>query len=96
MSTPEPQSDGPSPDGPKSGGHGNRAFMIMMAILGLAFGLPTAYSGGVMVGQAFGSGAFPAIGFIVQLALGLMLAGFGLGAVWAVVKSFAGKPDGED
>ena len=86
MSTPET----PQPDGPKTP---NRGFMIMMAVLGLAFGLPTTYSGGVMVGQAFGSGEFPAIGFIVQLALGLMLAGFGLSAVIAVAKSFSGPRD---
>ncbi|MFY0637333.1 hypothetical protein [Maricaulis maris] len=78
------------------GSRPNRGFMIMMAVLGLAFGLPTAYSGGVMVGQAFGGGEFPAIGFIVQLALGLMLAGFGLAAVWAVVMSFTGKSNGKD
>lgn len=88
MSAPET----PQPEGP---GKPNRGFMIMMAILGLAFGLPTAYSGGVMVGEAFGSGAFPAIGFMVQLALGLMLAGFGLAAVVAVAKSFAGPRDGQ-
>ncbi|MDF1768630.1 hypothetical protein [Maricaulis sp.] len=88
MSTPET----PQPDGPKKP---QRGFMIMMAILGLAFGLPTVYSGGVMVGQAFGSGEFPAIGFIVQLALGLMLAGFGFAAVIAVAKSFFGQRDGQ-
>jgi len=93
MSTPEtPQSEIPQPEGPKKP---QRGFMVMMAILGLAFGLPTVYSGGVMVGQAFGAGEFPAIGFIVQLSLGLMLAGFGLSAMLAVVKSFAGKSDGQ-
>jgi len=92
MSTPDTQPDGPKPGAPK---RPDRGFMIMMAVLGLAFGLPTVYSGGVMVGQAFGSGEFPAIGFVVQLALGLMLAGFGLAAMLAVVKSFAGKSNGE-
>ncbi|OLF73157.1 hypothetical protein AWH62_09450 [Maricaulis sp. W15] len=93
MSTPEtPTPDTPQPEGPKKP---NRGFMIMMAVLGLAFGLPTVYSGGVMVGQAFGTGEFPAIGFIIQLSLGLMLAGFGLAAMLAVVKSFAGKSDGQ-
>jgi hypothetical protein len=84
--TPAPQ---PPPAKP------NRGFMILLAILGLAFGLPTVYSGGVMVGGAFGAGEFPTFGFIVQLALGLMLAGFGLAAMIAVVKSFMGPRDGQ-
>ena len=39
----------------------NRGFMILLAILGLAFGLPTVYSGGVMVGGAFGLAAMIAV-----------------------------------
>ncbi|WP_291844332.1 hypothetical protein [Maricaulis sp.] len=84
--------DTPQPEGSQKP---QRGFMIMMAVLGLAFGLPTVYSGGVMVGQAFGSGEFPSVGYIVQLGLGLMLAGFGLSAAWAVAKTFMGSRDGD-
>jgi hypothetical protein len=87
---PNPAPD-PTPEPPKKP---NTGFMILIAILCLAFGLPTTYSGGVMVGGAFGVGDFPSIGFIAQLGLGLVLTGFGLASVLAVVKVFTGRPNG--
>jgi|GEM_PF-3516306 len=93
MSTPETPQPGAQPqEGPKKP---QRGFMIMLAMLGLAFGLPTVYSGGVMVGGAFGAGEFPALGFIVQLAFGLVLTGFGLAALWAVILTFTERGDGQ-
>ncbi|WP_323761435.1 hypothetical protein [Maricaulis sp.] len=94
MSTPETPQPTPTPT-PETPRKPQRGFMIMMAVLGLAFGLPTVYSGGVMVGGAFGSGEFPSIGFLVQLGFGLALTGFGLAALWAVILSFTERGNGD-